>query len=112
MREQIRVAVPRESGQAKRFLINRCRGNSRHIALLRVGCSADDGVVRRLPRVGRKDAGLKLRARLRAVQDRFADAEHARVGCGAARDLRSDAGRIPFSNRDTGFHVCRLSFAV
>ena len=85
MREQIRMAVPRITGQAQCFLVNRRGGDRGHVAALSVSRGSNDRVVRRMARRRRQDAGLETRVRRRAVQHRLAHLKHTGIGGGAAR---------------------------
>ena len=77
MREEIRVAVPRQAGQAKRLFVHRCCGDGVDGVLLRIRHRTHDHVVRGAARVGAQHAGWKDGTVRRRVQHGVARVAHA-----------------------------------
>jgi hypothetical protein len=105
VREQIRVASPRQAGGREGRLVHRRRHDGGHPPGERVGHRALDGVERGAAGRGVHGPGGKRRhvgGCVRPVDDWIARGPHARVGRGLLADLRADAGRIACRNRDDG----------
>ena len=113
MREQIGVAAPRQAGQPERFLVDRRRGDRLHDAVLRIVDRAHDDVVGGAPGGRAQHARRERGAGRRAVDDRLADVEDARIGRRARRDLGADAGRIADGDGDARLVIadCGLRIA-
>ena len=77
---------------------------------LRVCDGADDHLVRGSARGRAQHPGRERGTRRRAIDERFADIEHTRVGRGARRHFGPDAGGIAGRDRDSRFH-CGLRIA-
>jgi hypothetical protein len=103
VREEIRVASPRQSRGGKCFLVDRRRGNGINAAGLRVAGRLDNRVIRRATRPRRDAAPLVLRGvtlTRRAVQDDLACGRERGIGRGLSSNLGPDTRGIAHRDPD------------